>query len=594
MREKIERRVVERTAEVAATNEELRSEIAERNCAEEDLRRQKEILQKIFDHLPVMISFFGADGRLKLVNREWERVSGWSLEELLSQDMDILTESYPKPQERQRVRDFIATADGEWADFRAKVRDGRMIDTTWTNVRLSDGTSVSIGVDITERKREEERIAHAAFHDALTGLPNRLLFIEHLKRTIAHGKRHKDYLFAVLFLDLDRFKIINDSLGHALADQLLVAIARKLEAVLRPEDVVARLGGDEFTILLDDIIDVSDTIHVAERIYRELQHPFHLDGHKVSTTASTGIALSTQGYDYPEEVLRDADTAMYRAKAEGLARYKLFDPSMHTRVMTRLKLEMDLKRAIERQEFQLHYQPIMSLASDQLTGFEALVRWQHPERGLIAPDEFIPIAEETGLVIQLGQWALYEACRQTRAWQDQYGTDQHPLNISVNISSKQFAQSDLVGQVGRVLEQTNLDARCLNLELTESVVMEKAEVAVAVLQELRALGVKLHIDDFGTGYSSLSYLHRFPVDMLKIDRSFVRRISPSEEDYAIVQSIIQLAHNLKMEVMAEGVETAEQRDQLKRLGCKYAQGHLFSEPVESIQAEALIARSHHR
>jgi len=441
--------------------------------------------------------------------------------------------------------------------------------------------------DITKRRVAEDRMAHAALHDALTRLPNRALFIDHLQHAIARAKRHEDYLFAVLFLDLDRFKLLNDSFGHIVADQLLVAIARKLELCVRPEDIVARLGGDEFTFLLDDIKDISDATRVANRIHKELAAPFNLSGQEVFTTASIGITLSLQRYDRPEDCLRDADTAMYRAKALGKARHAIFDKSMHERVMTLLKLETDLRRALEREEFRLHYQPIVVLETGQITGFEALVRWQHPERGLVPPVEFIAVAEETGLIIPIGRWILCEACRQMQNWQEQFSSNT-PLAISVNLSSKQFSQPDLIEQVKHILEETGLDARSLKLEITESVVMENAAAATVMLFQLLDLGVQLYIDDFGTGCSSLSHLHHFPFDTLKIDRSFVSRMSTEDKDLEIARTIVALAHSLHMEVMAEGVETAEQLALLKVLNCEYGQGYLFSKPLEATAAGALL------
>ncbi len=434
-------------------------------------------------------------------------------------------------------------------------------------------------------QESKEHFRHAAFHDALTGLPNRALLADHLKLAIERAKRREDHLFAVLFLDLDRFKNINDSLGHTIGDQLLIAIARRVEGCLRPMDTVARLGGDEFAILLDGLEDFSHAIHVAERVQDELMQPFNLKGHEVYTTASIGIALSTTGYDHPENILRDADIAMYRAKDNGKARYELFDTVMHTRAVALLKLENDLRRAIERQEFRVFYQPIISLHTDQIAGFEALVRWEHPERGFVSPDEFIPLSEETGLIMEIGHWVLYEACRQMRQWQSSL---QRPLMLSVNLSGKQFIQPNLIGQIKKILEETDFDPRWLRLEITESVVMENAEAATSMLHQLRDLGAHLSIDDFGTGYSSLSYLHRFPVTTLKIDRSFIGRMGEGDENSEIVRTIMTLANNLGMEVVAEGVETEEQLAQLRALKCEYGQGYLFSRPVNAEAAEMLI------
>jgi diguanylate cyclase (GGDEF)-like protein len=434
-------------------------------------------------------------------------------------------------------------------------------------------------------QESKEHFRHAAFHDALTGLPNRALLTDHLKLAIERAKRREDHLFAVLFLDLDRFKNINDSLGHTIGDQLLIAIARRVEGCLRPMDTVARLGGDEFAILLDGLETSKDAIHVADRVQNELTQSFNLNGQEVYTTASIGIALSTTGYEHPENILRDADIAMYRAKDNGKARYELFDTVMHTRAVALLKLENDLRRAIERQEFRIFYQPIVSLETDQIAGFEALVRWEHPERGAVPPDEFIPLSEETGLIMEIGQWVLQESCRQVREWQSFL---QRPLTLSVNLSGKQFVQPNLIEQIKNTLRETDFDPRWLRLEITESVVMENAEAAASMLIQLRDLGVHLSIDDFGTGYSSLSYLHRFPVTTLKIDRSFIGRMGEGDENAEIVRTIMTLANNLGMEVVAEGVETEEQLARLRALKCEYGQGYLFSKPVAADAARMLV------
>ncbi|HEY9282437.1 MAG TPA: bifunctional diguanylate cyclase/phosphodiesterase [Pyrinomonadaceae bacterium] len=437
-------------------------------------------------------------------------------------------------------------------------------------------------------EESREHFRRAAYHDALTGLPNRLLLADHLRLAIGRAKRHPDHSFALIFLDLDRFKYINDSLGHAAGDQLLITIARRLENSLRPTDTVARLGGDEFAILLDGLEDDGDAVHVAERVQQELTSPFHLSGHEVFTTASIGITLSRTGYEHPENVLRDADTAMYRAKENGKARYELFDSVMHARAVERLKLENDLRRAVERGEFEVYYQPIVSLDSERIAGFEALVRWDHPERGFVLPAEFIPVAEETGLIVEIGQWVLRESCRQMREWQRR-SFDNRLLTLSVNLSGKQFLQPNLIGCVKQILHETDLDPRCLKLEITESIMMENAEAASAMLVQLRGLGVKLSIDDFGTGYSSLSYLHRFPVNTLKIDRSFVMRMGDAGENSEIVRTILTLASNLGMDVVAEGVETEGQLAQLKAMRCPYGQGYLFSKPVDAAGAGGLVA-----
>ncbi|MCC5644644.1 EAL domain-containing protein [Nostoc sp. CHAB 5824] len=442
--------------------------------------------------------------------------------------------------------------------------------------------------EINERKQVEKQLLHNAFHDALTGLPNRAFFIERLKDTLQRAKQQENYLFAVLFLDLDRFKVINDSLGHLKGDQFLLAIANRLEVCIGSTDIAARLGGDEFTILLDEIQNLSDAIKVAERIQQELTLPLELDGQEVFTTASIGIALSsTVDYDQPENLLRDADTAMYRAKALGKARYELFNPEMYTNALARLQLENDLRRAIERHEFQVYYQPIVSLTNGRILGFEALLRWQHPERGLICPTDFIPLVEETGLIVEIGYWALYEACRQMQTWRVSDQTNSLE-KISVNLSVKQFSQPDLIEQIGEILHSTGLDAGSLMLEITESAIMENSDEANTALSELRKMGIELSIDDFGTGYSSLGRLHSFPISVLKIDRSFVSPMDANGRNLEIIETIITLAHKLGVDVTAEGVETKEQLAFLRKLNCECGQGYFFSCPLDNAAAVALI------
>jgi len=451
-------------------------------------------------------------------------------------------------------------------------------------VRDSDGR-------VTRMAGSQTDITEGKVADALTGLPNRVLFMDRLGHAMERAKYLENHLFAVFFLDLDRFKVVNDSLGHLIGDQLLIATARRLKACLHSADTVARLGGDEFTILLEEIRQVSDATRLAERIQKELAMPFNLDGHEVFTTASIGIALSESSYERPEDLLRDADTAMYRAKALGKARCEVFDTAMRDHAVARLQLENDLRRAVERQEFRVHYQVIVSLETGRICGFEALARWDHPTRGLIGPVEFIPVAEETGLIIPIGRWILEEACRQMKQWHERY--PESPLMICVNFSSKQLMQHDLVNQIKQVLEKTGLTASALKLELTESLIMDNAASSCSLLHQLRELDIRLGIDDFGTGYSSLSYLHYFPIDTLKIDRSFIKRMGVDKENSEIVRTIITLAHNLGVDVIAEGVETSEQLTELRTLRCEYGQGYFFSNPVDSQVAEALVKSRRH-
>ncbi|MFH1022715.1 MAG: EAL domain-containing protein [Planctomycetota bacterium] len=442
--------------------------------------------------------------------------------------------------------------------------------------------------DITDRKRVEEELARQAFYDSLTKLPNRALFLDRLTHTVKRARRRGKHLFAVLFMDLDRFKDINDSLGHSVGDQLLIAIAQRLDGCLRPGDTIARLGGDEFVILLEDIEDIPEATQVADRILRELAFPFSLVGQDIFVTSSIGIVPGTSDHTDPEDILRDADTAMYCAKEQGKSRYAVFDKTMHARAVSLLQMGSDLQRAVERREFRVVYQPIVDLRDGRICGFEALVRWIHPQRGILMPLEFIPTAEETGSILPMGDWVLREACRQAREWQTAFPANP-PLTISVNISAKQFMQPDLLIGIDKMLDEMDLESGSLKLEITESVIMGKVSTTTSMLLQLRAIDVQLHLDDFGTGYSSLSYLHRFPFDALKIHRSFTKRLGTGNQE--IVQTIITLAHGLKMEVIAEGVETPEQLSRLQALGCEYAQGFLFSKPVDSGKATVLLEKS---
>lgn len=493
---------------------------------------------------------------------------------------------------------LVAHVNGLTAHFdnehRLRHQDGsyRWMLTRGLAVRDASGEAVRmVGslTDITMRKHTEAQLLHDALHDVLTGLPNRTLLLDRLRHAIQIAKRNAEYLFAVLFLDLDRFKVINDSLGHMIGDQLLIAIAHRLAICLRPGDTVARLGGDEFVVLLEDVPNVQGVTTIAERIQQALSQPFNLDGNEVFTTASIGIALSPTGYDAPEDLLRDADIAMYRAKEQGRARHEIFNPGMYTRAVALLQIETDLRRAIDRQELALYYQPIVSLRTLQITGFETLLRWHHPYKGLVSPCEFIPIAEETGLIVPIGLWVLRQACTQMRQWHEEFPS-RSPLTVSVNLSGKQFTPQ-MVQQIRTILEETQLQPRFLRLEITESVLMDNTEAAASMLNELRDLGIQLSMDDFGTGYSSLSYLHRFPIDTIKIDRSFIHQIDRDGEQLAIVRTIITLAWNLGMDVIAEGLETTKQLAQLRSLQCDLGQGYLFSPPLNATDAVHLLSGS---
>ena len=441
--------------------------------------------------------------------------------------------------------------------------------------------------EINQFPKRLEQLTRQAFRDPLTNLPNRALFMDRLTHGLTRAQRRHEHL-AVLFLDLDRFKVVNDTLGHTVGDQLLVEVSRRLTSALRPGDTVARLGGDEFGILLEDVADAETAEAVALRVEESLGTPYRFEGREVFVTASIGIALSSAKLGLPEEILRDADLAMYHAKAKGKARHEVFDGSMSAPALDRMDLEMDLRSAISRHEFRLHYQPILRLDTGKITEVEALIRWQHEKRGLLQPDEFIGLTEETGLIVPIGQWVLSEACKQARVWQVEYPTTP-PLVMSVNLSAKQFQNPKLVEEITQALDESGLAASCLKLEITESTVMQDAPVTLTKLTELKELGVRLAIDDFGTGYSSLGYLKRFPVDTLKIDRSFVKGLSPNGGDNAIVRAVVTVAKSLNMDVTAEGVETEAQLAELRALGCDRWQGFLFARPVSPERVAPLLA-----
>jgi diguanylate cyclase (GGDEF)-like protein/PAS domain S-box-containing protein len=441
--------------------------------------------------------------------------------------------------------------------------------------------------DITDRKKAEEQLLYDAFHDNLTGIANRALFLDRLSRVIEHTKRRDHYQFAVLFLDLDRFKVINDSLGHIIGDQLLKLIAERLESVLRSGDTIARFGGDEFVILLEDIQSQQDAILVAERVQHKLEVPYLVYDQKVFTSASIGIVLSSIGYETTNEVVRDADIAMYQAKLMGKARYCVFTVQMREKAIARMELENDLHHALERGELFLDYQPYVSVSNQRIVGFEALLRWHHPRRGVIPPTEFIPIAEETGLIYRIGYWILKQACTQMARWHRRFPSDP-PLKINVNISSKQFSRTRLWDDIREILEETGLDPGSLALEITENMLMENDDHVDDILAKLRAIGVKLQIDDFGTGYSSLGYLQRFPIHTLKIDPTFIHSLEVGGDQSNIVKTILSLAKELGMDTIAEGVETANQLTILRELHCPFVQGFLISRPVDHKQAYRLL------
>jgi len=578
-----------------------------------ELMQRNQLFEVITENAADMIAVIDHAGNRLYNSPAYQKVLGYSSEELK------LTSSVKQihPEDQQRVLEAAEktrlTGRGERLEYRMRHKDGmwRILESVATAIPNEEGQIdklVIVNRDITERKRAEEALAHNALHDTLTNLPNRTLFLDRVRHVLALSQRHQSYKFAVLFIDLDEFKVFNDSLGHAAGDALLIQIARRLSVSIRGVDTIsrsvltqstspvaseaslARLGGDEFTILLEGIRDCGDAIRVAERMQERLAIPFVVEGQEVVTTASIGIAFCASSYTNSEDVVRDAEIAMYRAKREGKARCQVFDNAMHTFAVKRLRLETDLRRALELGEFRVHYQPIVSLQSGKITRFEALSRWQRPE-GLLSPAHFIQIADETGIILPMNRLLLREACLQLRAWHSQFPCDP-PLMISVNITPKEFAQPDLAAQIGTILGEVGIDPSNIDVEITENIAMADPERSSLVLSELNALGVHLSIDDFGTGYSSLSRLQGFPVDTLKIDRTFISKVDTHGETSEIVRIIIMLAHNLGLEVVAEGAETAEQVSVLKQMKCELAQGYFFAKPGDNAAAQALLMNTY--
>ena len=551
--------------------------------------------QAMLDTMRIGVTQANADGEILYANPAVAEMHGYAVEELVGGNVSLFPAS----------EDDEPTIDGwsdEWTTWASERVHRRKDGSTLVVRAMSDvvsgsagGTIVTSYEDITERRQEEDALRerhereslHAALHDPLTGLPNKLLLVDLVAHALGRCKRRDDYLFAVLVFNLDRFHLVNDGLGHTVGDQLLNAVSERLKPCFRSVDTLARLSGDEFGVLLDDISDVSDAIRVADRIQEQLASPFQCGSEEIFTSGRIGVALSTTGYEQAEDALRDATLALHRVTSGTAVRHAVFDPVMQQRAHARLELETDLRWAMEREEFLVFYQPIVSLEGGAVTGVEALLRWEHPRRGLLEPSAFLSVAEETGLIIPLGSWVLEHSCGHLRGWQDQISRES-PLSLSVNLSGKQILWQDMTQHVARVLEETGLDGRVLRLEMTETVMMDDADPLLDVLAALKKLNVSLDIDAFGVGYSSLRYLHQFPIDCLKIDRSFIANLHTRSESQEIVRTILALAKNIGVRVVAEGVETPDELDLLKELNCELAQGHLFSQPIRHDEITQLI------
>ena len=569
---------------------------ADKRQMDENLRRSERQFRAIIERSSDAVTILDPEGTLIYAGPSTSRILGFTPEELVNRNIfDVV-----HPESHAALTSMLAEVVQDpgrtgIAQYRAWHKDGtwRFMEGVATNL-LNEPAVEGIVVnsrDITEHKLLEEQLSRQAFYDSLTGLPNRALFMDRLDQAVGRANRYRDDIYpaiAVFFLDLDDFKIINDSLGHAAGDTLLSAVGRRLLTSLRPGDTAARFGGDEFTILLEDISQGRDVVKVAERLLESLRRPYQLDGHEVFVTGSIGISVSRPSQFRSADLLRDADVALYRAKALGKATMVVFEPSMSTEALARLDLETDLRYAVERGQLRLHYQPEVDLQTNVIRGIEALVRWEHPLNGMMGPSQFIPLAEETDLILPIGRWVLQEACRQAYAWQGLLPSGQ-PLVVSVNLSGRQFQHPNLAIEVAQVLRETNLSPHCLQLEITETVLMRDEPATESTLDALRALGVPLAIDDFGTGYSSLSYLRRFPASTLKIDYSFTSAIGHDEKASAILRAVTSLGHALGMDVVAEGIETVTQLAYLQAMGCDQGQGFYLSRPIPAEGMPELLA-----
>ena len=548
-----------------------------------------ELLRAAADLMQDGLLLLEESGKVLFANAALERLTGFSRSSLEGRSLsDLASGGPPESLFAFLLSHWEDEGDGEGPAAHL-LPGGEMAHLAVTLKRSAGngGLRVAVVRDTARARRAEEQALYDAFHDPLTGLPNRALFLDRAGQCLARSRRSEEVRFALLVMDLDRFKVVNDSLGHAAGDRILVETGRRIQESLRPADTVARLGGDEFGLLIEDVRDTRDALAFCERLHKLLLPPFTVEGQEVFATASIGVVLGSPVYEKPEDLLRDADTALYRAKGLGKARSVVFDPSMHQSAVALFQMETDLRRAVEKEEFRVFYQPIVSLKTGKTAGFEALVRWQHPRRGLVWPAEFIGLAEETGLIVPIGLFVLRESIRQLRAWQTRHPRTP-PLVMSVNLSGIQFLRPELITQLDLALREFGVEGSTLKLELTESVIMEHAEYARDMMAQMKAQQITLCIDDFGTGYSSMSYLRRYPIDTVKIDKSFISRMDTDAESLEIVRTVVTMAHNLGKEVIAEGVETREQLAQIKSLKVEYAQGFFFSKAVDREAADSLV------
>jgi diguanylate cyclase (GGDEF)-like protein/PAS domain S-box-containing protein len=567
----------------------LESRVIERTA---ELRASEQRFQALVQHSSEVVILVGPDAKVEYVSESMTRVFGYSEAHLLRRPLTQILDPDPGLRLREGLAEVAERPYGVLElELPLRHRDGHRCTVQFTITNLLDNPSVGGLVlntrDISERRQLEDQLVHQAFHDSLTSLANRALFKDRVDHALQRTKRQTPSV-AVLFLDLDGFKEVNDSLGHAAGDRLLIQVAERLHSCVRPSDTVARFGGDEFAVLIEDASDDIDVVQVADRVLEGLRQPFEVNGRELHVRGSMGIARMESDVDGADQLLRNADLAMYRAKAAGQGGYERYDPEMHTELVQRVQLESDLRRALEAGELFLQYQPTFDLGSGQIVGAEALARWNHPVRGLVPPTEFIPLAEASGLIRPLGAWVLREACRQATEWQRNSPPRERPLTLNINLSGRQLQSPEVVDDVARALTESGLSPSALVLEMTESVLMDDNEDVLAILKQLKQLGPRLAIDDFGTGYSSLSYLHRFPVDMLKIDRSFVERLSHASDNAELARTIVRLGQSLQLVTVAEGVEDSAQFLALRRMGCDVGQGYYFGRPMESEEISRLL------